>query len=285
MMFNFLLNPRMWLALARSDAEPVIEGLRSLPALPAMGQWVTFLRNHDELDLSRLTKEQQQDVFRAFAPKEEMRLFDRGIRRRLAPMLRNDRRHIELAYSLQFTSPGTPVLRYGEEIGMGENLSLPGRDAIRTPMQWNDGPAGGFSTAAPQDLVRPVPTRGAFGIKNVNVQAQERDRQSLLSWFERAIRTLRECPEVGVGTCTVIDLPLPRSVLVHRFDAPEGAMLFLHNLADQAVTVDVGKLDGEGRPVEVFADSDYPAVTSRLKDLELQGWGYRWIRLRRSNSN
>jgi maltose alpha-D-glucosyltransferase/alpha-amylase len=285
MMFNFLLNPRMWLALARSDAEPVIEGLRSLPALPAMGQWVTFLRNHDELDLSRLTKEQQQDVFRAFAPKEEMRLFDRGIRRRLAPMLRNDRRHIELAYSLQFTSPGTPVLRYGEEIGMGENLSLPGRDAIRTPMQWNDGPAGGFSTAAPQDLVRPVPTRGAFGIKNVNVQAQERDGQSLLSWFERAIRTLRECPEVGVGTCTVIDLPLPRSVLVHRFDAPEGAMLFLHNLADQAVTVDVGKLDGEGRPVEVFADSDYPAVTSRLKDLELQGWGYRWIRLRRSNSN
>ncbi|MDQ1618241.1 MAG: maltose alpha-D-glucosyltransferase / alpha-amylase [Actinomycetota bacterium] len=285
MMFNFLLNPRMWLALARSDAEPVIEGLRSLPALPAMGQWVTFLRNHDELDLSRLTKEQQQDVFRAFAPREEMRLFDRGIRRRLAPMLRNDRRHIELAYSLQFTSPGTPVLRYGEEIGMGENLSLPGRDAIRTPMQWNDGPAGGFSTAAPQDLVRPVPTRGAFGIKNVNVQAQERDRQSLLSWFERAIRTLRECPEVGVGTCTVIDLPLPRSVLVHRFDAPEGAMLFLHNLADQAVTVDVGKLDGEGRPVEVFADSDYPAVTSRLKDLELQGWGYRWIRLRRSNSN
>jgi maltose alpha-D-glucosyltransferase/alpha-amylase len=285
MMFNFLLNPRMWLALARSDAEPVIEGLRSLPALPAMGQWVTFLRNHDELDLSRLTKEQQQDVFRAFAPKEEMRLFDRGIRRRLAPMLRNDRRHIELAYSLQFTSPGTPVLRYGEEIGMGENLSLPGRDAIRTPMQWNDGPAGGFSTAAPQDLVRPVPTRGAFGIKKVNVQDQERDGQSLLSWFGRAIRTLRECPEVGVGTCTVIDLPLPRSVLVHRFDAPEGAMLFLHNLADQAVTVDVGKLDGEGRPVEVFADSDYPAVTSRLKDLELQGWGYRWIRLRRSNSN
>jgi maltose alpha-D-glucosyltransferase/alpha-amylase len=200
-------------------------------------------------------------------------------------MLRNDRRHIELAYSLQFTSPGTPVLRYGEEIGMGENLSLPGRDAIRTPMQWNDGPAGGFSTAAPQDLVRPVPTRGAFGIKKVNVQDQERDGQSLLSWFGRAIRTLRECPEVGVGTCTVIDLPLPRSVLVHRFDAPEGAMLFLHNLADQAVTVDVGKLDGEGRPVEVFADSDYPAVTSRLKDLELQGWGYRWIRLRRSNSN
>ena len=168
---------------------------------------------------------------------------------------------------------------------MGENLSLPGRDAIRTPMQWNDGPAGGFSTAAPQDLVRPVPTRGAFGIKKVNVQDQERDGQSLLSWFGRAIRTLRECPEVGVGTCTVIDLPLPRSVLVHRFDAPEGAMLFLHNLADQAVTVDVGKLDGEGRPVEVFADSDYPAVTSRLKDLELQGWGYRWIRLRRSNSN
>ncbi|MGZ4632906.1 MAG: alpha-amylase family glycosyl hydrolase, partial [Actinomycetes bacterium] len=104
MMFNFLLNPRMWLALARADAEPVIDGLRGLPALPAMGQWATFLRNHDELDLSRLTKEQQQDVFRAFAPKPDMRLFDRGVRRRLAPMLGGDRRHIELAYSLQLSA-------------------------------------------------------------------------------------------------------------------------------------------------------------------------------------
>ena len=283
MMFNFLLNPRMWLALARADAEPVIDGLRGLPALPAMGQWATFLRNHDELDLSRLTKEQQQDVFRAFAPKPDMRLFDRGVRRRLAPMLGGDRRHIELAYSLQLSAPGTPVLRYGEEIGMGEDLSLPGRDAIRTPMQWDSGPGAGFSTAPADRLVQPVSTRGRFGNKQVNVLDQERDHGSLLSWFERALRTLRECPEVGVGTCTVVDVPLPRSVLAHRFDAPEGAMLFLHNLADTPVTIDIGKLDGVvGKPLEVFADGAYSPLTTRLTGIELRGWGYRWIRLRRS---
>ncbi len=286
MMFNFLLNPTMWLALARRDAEPMIEGLRAQPAIPAMGQWVTFLRNHDELDLSRLTKEQQADVFRAFAPKEDMRLFDRGIRRRLAPMLRSDRRHMELAYSLQFTSPGTPVLRYGEEIGMGEDLSLPGRDAIRTPMQWESGRSGGFSTASPDALVRPVTARGTYGVRQVNVHDQQRDPDSLLSWFERMIRTLRECPEVGVGTCTVVDVPMPRSVLAHRFDAPEGTMLFLHNLADEAVTVHLGRLDGmTGKPSDIFSDTDYPALSAKLDGLELRGWGYRWIRLRRSASH
>ena len=284
MLFSFLLTTRLWLALARCDAEPVVEALNTLPQLPSPAQWATFLRNHDELDLSRLVEEQRQDVFRAFGPNPEMRLYGRGIRRRLAPMLRGDRRHMELAYSLQFTSPGTPVLRYGEEIGMGEDLSLKGRDAIRTPMQWDDGPSAGFSTAAPQELVRPVPTRSQYGPRRVNVQAQQRDRDSLLSWFERLIRTLRECPEVGVGLCSVVDVALPRPVLAHRFDAPEGSMLFLHNLADQPVTVDIGKLDGmAGRPVEVFADTTYEPPGARLTDLRLNGWGYRWIRLRRSN--
>jgi len=122
MMFDFLLNPRIWLSLARSDAEPLIDALTTAVALPAGAQWATFLRNHDELDLSRLTDEQRGDVFAAFAPREEMRLYGRGIRRRLAPMLGGDLRHVQLAYALQFSLPGTPVLRYGEEIGMGEDL-------------------------------------------------------------------------------------------------------------------------------------------------------------------
>jgi maltose alpha-D-glucosyltransferase / alpha-amylase len=286
MLFSFLLNPQLWLALARRDAEPVIDGLRHLPALPAMAQWATFLRNHDELDLSRLTKEQQRDVFRAFAPRADMRLFDRGVRRRLAPMLRGDRRHIELAYSLQFTSPGTPVLRYGEEIGMGEDLALPGRAAIRTPMQWEPRAGGGFSTARPEALAAPVPTRGRYGVRQVNVHDQERDPGSLLSWFERMIRTLRECPEVGVGQPSVLDVPLPRPVLAHRFDAPEGAMVFLHNLDDRAVTVDLGRLDGmDGPPADVFTDGDYPPLPRTLTGVELHGFGYRWIRLRRRASS
>ena len=282
MLFNFLLNPRLWLALARAEAEPIIEGLRAAPRLPAMAQWATFLRNHDELDLSRLTKEQQQQVFKAFAPKAEMRLFDRGIRRRLAPMLKGDRRHMELAYSLQFTMPGTPVLRYGEELGMGEDLTLRERDALRTPMQWSSEPGGGFTTAAKEQQVRPVITRGRFGVKSVSVEAQQRDPSSTLRWFEELIRTLRECPEIGVGSCEVVDVPLPRPVLAHRFDAPEGSILLLHNLADRAVTVDIGPLDGvTSRPREVFGDSSYDAPTRRLTGLRLNGWGYRWIRLPR----
>jgi maltose alpha-D-glucosyltransferase/alpha-amylase len=200
-------------------------------------------------------------------------------------MLKGDRRHIELAYALQFSMPGTPVLRYGEELGMGEALALRERDALRTPMQWSAGPGGGFTTAPPEQQVRPVITRGKFGTGTVNVEAQQRDPDSLLRWFEELIRTLRECPEIGVGTCEVVDVPMPSSVLAHRFDAPEGAILLLHNLADRAVTVDIGRIDGTaGRPREVLADSAYDPPTAQLKGLQLTGWGYRWIRLRRGRA-
>ena len=143
--------------------------------------------------------------FSAFAPREEMRLYGRGIRRRLAPMLEGDRRRIELAYALQFSLPGTPALRYGEEIGMGEDLSLDGREAIRTPMQWDGTPNAGFSPAAPEDLFRPVVMSGRFGAENVNVRRQQQNPDSLLRWFENLIHTLRTAPEIGTGSCSVID--------------------------------------------------------------------------------
>jgi maltose alpha-D-glucosyltransferase/alpha-amylase len=282
MLFSFVLNTKLWLALARSDAEPLVEALHHLPRVPVMAQWATFLRNHDELDLSTLTDEQRGDVFAAFGPRADMRLFGRGIRRRLAPMFRGDHRHMELAYALQFAMPGTPVLRYGEEIGMGESLALPGREAIRTPMQWDAGAAAGFSAAPREQLSRPAVTRGRYGARTVNVRAQQRDPGSLLRWFEQLIRTLRECPEIGTGQCTVLDVPLPRSVLAHRFDAPEGTILLLHNLRDEPVRVQIGKLDDvAGEPFEAFADGPYEPPTARLEDLDLRGWGYRWIRLRR----
>jgi maltose alpha-D-glucosyltransferase/alpha-amylase len=281
MMFAFLLNANLWLALARSDAEPLITSLQGLPKLPAMGQWATFLRNHDELDLSRLTEEQRGDVMAAFAPKQDMRLYGRGIRRRLAPMMKGDRRHIELAYALQFALPGTPVLRYGEELGMGENLHLHGRDAIRTPMQWQAGPTGGFTSAPPDQLVQPVPTRGTYSTRRVNAQDQSRDASSLLRWFEQLIRVLRECPEIGNGTPSVVDVPAPRSVLVHRFDADGGAMLLLHNLADTAVSVDLASLGSVPDACEVFSDGPYGPLGRRLGDLDLNPRGYRWIRLHR----
>ena len=281
MMFSFLLNARLWLALAREEAETLVESLTDLPRLQPQAQWATFLRNHDELDLSRLTDDQREDVFRVFAPRPEMRLYGRGIRRRLATMLKGDRRHIELAYALQFAMPGTPVLRYGEEIGMGENLALAGRDAIRTPMQWSETDNAGFSTAQSQDVAVPVNLTGRFGARRVNVRAQQRDPDSQLRWFQQLIGVLRECPEIGTGDCQVVDVPAPRSVLIHRFDSPTGAVLLLHNLADVPVTVDVGKDQaGPDRPWEVFADSAYRRPTRALTGIELSGWGYRWFRLR-----
>ena len=220
MLFDFMLNGRLMLALARQDPEPVIEALRDTPVLPEGGQWATFLRNHDEIDLSRLTAAQRDQVYAQFGPDENMRIYDRGIRRRFAPMLGNDRRRIELAYALQFSLRGTPVLRYGEEIGMGEDLSLPGRDAIRTPMQWSYQPNAGFSTAEADKLVRPIIDKGDFSYEKVNVTAQRRDSKSLLAWFERMIRTLREAPEVGSGSTTHIDVQMPPGVLAHRADGP-----------------------------------------------------------------
>jgi maltose alpha-D-glucosyltransferase / alpha-amylase len=280
MLFDFLLNDALVLALARRLAEPLIMALGSGPALPAGAQWATFLRNHDEIDLSRLTAEQRADVFAAFGPEPEMQLYGRGIRRRLAPMLDGDRRRIELANSLQFTMRGTPVLRYGEEIGMGDDLSLPGRDAIRTPMQWSAADNGGFcGTAEP---VRPLVHSGQYGYQAVNVTAQRHDPASQLAWFERMIRTLRESPEVGAGCCTAVDHEFPPSVLVHRADGPTGSMVFLHNLADRAETVDLGELAGEAdHPNQVFGNHTYDGELDLTK-LRLDPYGYRWIRLARN---
>jgi maltose alpha-D-glucosyltransferase/alpha-amylase len=284
MLFDFQLNPKLWLALAREDAEPLIEALTTAIQLPIGGQWATFLRSHDELDLSRLTEEQRTDVFAAFGPRPDMRLYGRGIRRRPAPMLRGDRRRMELAYALQFALPGTPVLRYGDEIGIGEDLRLPDRDAIRTPMQWDEGRNAGFSTAAPDQLLRPVPARGHFTAKRVNVRTQQRDPNSFMRWFENLLHVVREAPEIGSGDCSVVDVPLPRSVLAHRFNAPSGSILMLHNLADRDVTIDIGPLaDTAPRPYDMLTDGEYSAPSRQLRRLSLRGHGYRWIRLRRSD--
>jgi maltose alpha-D-glucosyltransferase/alpha-amylase len=150
-------------------------------------------------------------------------------------------------------------------------------------MQWEDGSTAGFSAAQPDRLVRPVPRRGAYAPKRVNVRAQQRDPNSLLRWFENLTHTVREAPEIGTGTCSVVDVPLPRSVLAHRFDGPTGAILLLHNLADTPATVDIGRLPGMAAEAhDILVDGPYDAPGRRLTGLSLNGWGYRWIRLRRT---
>ena len=279
MLFDFLLNGQIMLALARRDPEPVIEALRDTPPLPAGSQWATFLRNHDEVDLSRLTADQRQEVFAEFGPQEDMRLYGRGIRRRLAPMLGGDQRRIRLAYSLQFTLRGTPVIRYGEEIGMGDDLSLPDREAIRTPMQWSHAAQRGLlhRRTRPAGLARWSPTAHSATARST-CRAQRNDPGSLLSWFEQMMRTLRECPEINTGSCTHVDVPTPPGVLAHRADDTTGTMLFLHNLDDQDATVDLSSLaDIAESPAEMLADRDYGDID--LAKLAVGGYGYRWIRL------
>jgi maltose alpha-D-glucosyltransferase/alpha-amylase len=278
MLFDFVLSVNCLLALARSEAAPIIRALERQPAIPNHGQWATFLRNHDEVDLSRLSEEERAECFAAFGPDKDMQLYGRGIRRRLAPMLNGDQARLRLAYSLQFTLPGTPVLRYGEELGMGDDLSLPDRDSLRTPMQWSDAPNAGFSSA--DDLARPVIADGDFGYPRINALAAQKDQGSLLRWFEHMIHTLRECPEIGVGTCTPVRVDAPE-VLVHRMDADQGSLLFLHNLGRDDVRVDVGEQPGQtGTPVEVLADRRYEPPAQDLAGLEVAGCGYRWLRLR-----
>jgi maltose alpha-D-glucosyltransferase/alpha-amylase len=279
LLFNFRLNARLVLALARRRVAPVTWALRTSPPLPDSAQWVTFIRNHDEADLSQLTDDERDEVFAVFAPEESMRIYGRGIRRRLAPMLDGDRRRIELAYSLQFTLPGTPVVRYGEEIGMGDDLSLPERNSLRTPMQWSPGPGGGFSTADPSRLVRPMVQDERFGCDVVNVRSQRADPDSLLRWFEQLLRTLRECPEVGQNACDVLESGHP-AVLAHRYAGPSGEMLFLHNLDGEPASVDLGgQVSAGDDPVEVFSDQDYGGALD-LGDLRVGGFGYRWFRMR-----
>jgi maltose alpha-D-glucosyltransferase/alpha-amylase len=297
MLFDFVLNPRLFLALARRSAEPLAEALTDAVRVPRGGQWVTFLRNHDELDLSRLTESQRAEVFEAFAPEEDMRLYGRGIRRRLAPMLGGDRRRIELAYALQFSLPGTPALRYGEEIGMGEDLALKGRDAFRTPMQWDAGPGAGFSKADPEEFTKPLVDEGPFAYPEVNVARQRGVGDSLLTWTQRLINVRRECPENGDGTLTLVDGEgVPPEVLVHRVDGLTGSLIFLHNLCDEERTVDLTRakgLDDVGPVQELLADAGAEPLEAPgpgkgkgkgttgdgLGKVPLSAYGYRWIRL------
>ena len=282
MMFDFLLNPRIWLALARRDAEPLIDALTTAVTLPKGRSGPPSSATTTNWT-SRLTDEQRGDVFAALhlARRCGSTAAASGAASRRCSAGIFGTFNWLMPCSFRYREPR--VLRYGEEIGMGEDLRLNGRDAIRTPMQWDDGPNGGFSSADPASLPRPVAATGRYGAKQVNVRSQQRDPTSLLRWFENLVHILRIAPEIGTGTC-IVDLPLLRHVLAHRFDAPAGSILLLHNLADTPVVIDIGLQKGmDGPPYDLLVDGPYDAPTRRLDQLRLNGWGYRWIRLARSD--
>jgi maltose alpha-D-glucosyltransferase/alpha-amylase len=277
MMLNFPVNQRVFYALATGDLDPLVWALEQTAKRPAAAQWVQFLRSHDELDLGRLTEEQRQKVFEAFGPEKRMQLYDRGIRRRLAPMLGNSRRHLELAFSLLFSLPGTPMMQYGDEIGIGDDLRLPERECARTPMQWTAERHGGFSMA--RRVTRPVISDDEYGYEQVNVAEQRRDPGSLLNWTERIIRMRKECPEISWGAFTVLRTSAPE-VLALRYDWRGTSLLTLHNFADKSQTVTL-RVGGRHDDVltEVFSDHHSKRHNDGAHRIRLTPYGWRWYRV------
>lgn len=214
MMFDFLGMQYTYLSLARGDARALAQTFKDRPAIPPASQWATFLRNHDELTLDKLTDSERQEVFDAFGPEPEMQVYDRGLKRRVPPMMGGDPRRIRMAYSLMFASGGAPTLFYGEEIGMGEDLAAEGRMAVRTPMQWTAGKNGGFSDAAPSKVVQPV-IEGSYAPEHVNAADARRDPDSLFSFMQKLIRIYRRTPEIGWGTMEILEQS-DDAVLAHR---------------------------------------------------------------------
>ena len=278
MMFNFAANQHLFYALAAADVRPLQKALKATKPRPKTAQWGMFLRNHDELDLGRLTKAQRAAVFSAFGPDKSMQLYDRGVRRRLAPMLQGDRRRIELAYSLMFTLPGTPVLRYGDEIAMGDDLSLPERNCARTPMQWSSEPQAGFTES--NKPILPVISDGPFAYSHVNAAQQRRDPNSMLNWMERIIRMRKEIPEVGWGDFEFI-ATRDISVLAIRYDWRNNSVLFLHNLSStpREVQFSVGVEATDQSLVNVLSDDHSQPDGQGRHRILLEAYGYRWYRV------
>ena len=280
MLFNFWCNQHLFLALAQGEAAPLIQAFNELPPVPPTGQWTNFIRNHDELTLDKLSSDQQDDIAAAFAPdKERMWIYDRGIRRRFAPMVNGDPQRLRLVYSLLFTLPGTPVVNFGEELGMGDDLSLEERKPARTPMQWSSAPNGGFSSASTDQLVLPVVAEGEYSYEHLNVNKQRRNPESMLNWMERAIRLRKECPEFGWGAWQILETNHP-GVFAHRCEWKGGVVIAVHNLdrIDCTVTLTL-KDDANKGLIDLFEDQPDEAIVGSSHNIHLKGHGYRWFRV------
>jgi maltose alpha-D-glucosyltransferase / alpha-amylase len=275
LLLNFVLDCNIFLALAQRKAEPIRRVLRSLPEPPEACQWANFVRNQDELNLARLSDEERNQVFDVFARSPKERAFGRGIRRRVPAMLRGDRRRIELLYSLLFSLPGTPVLGYGDEIGMGDALDLPERMSVRTPMQWAPDPGGGFSTTAKEGLTPYLISTGDYGHERVNLADQRRAPGSLVNWIRATIEARRKLPEIGRGRLVLLETDHP-SVFAHACEWRERGIAAVHNLASEPCMFRLQGFDHELRDDSLPSDSDYGEFDP--SNGSLGPYGYRWLR-------
>nr|WP_259666238.1 alpha-amylase family protein [Rhizobium lentis] len=275
LLLNFMLACYLFARFAREDASSINHGLSLLPEPPPGCGWVNFLRNLDELDFSRVSAELKKNVFDAFAPKEEMQAFGRGIRRRVAPMLSGDQRRIELAFSIIFSLSGPPLIVYGDEIGIGEDLSQSGRNTVRVPMQWSAEKNAGFSGANAGKLCQPIVADGPFSFKRVNVADQSKDPDSLLNGIRRFISLRRNQPIFTKGRMVRVSAADP-AVLVHGFEDAGALLLLVHNLAGRPIETEINFAGMQPRRFrDLIGDVEYEGITQTR--LELEPYAYHWF--------
>ena len=278
MAFHFPLMPRMYMAIAQEDRNPITDIMRQTPEIPESCQWAIFLRNHDELTLEMVTQNEREYLWNTYAADRRMRI-NLGIRRRLAPLLDNDRRKIELMNALLLSMPGTPVIYYGDEIGMGDNIYLGDRDGVRTPMQWSPDRNGGFSRANPQQLYAPPIQDPIFGYQAVNVEAQQQSPGSLLNWMKRLIGVRRSRRTFGRGTLTFL-YPRNRKILAYLREFEGETILCVYNLSRNAQACDLELAGYRDRvPVELLGRTAFPPVSEPAYRLTLPGYGFYWLAL------
>ena len=280
MAFHFPLMPRMFMAMRLEDRKPIIDIMQRTPAIPDNCQWGIFLRNHDELTLEMVTDEERDYLYDEYA-KDPIARLNLGIRRRLAPLLENDRRRIELMNGMLMSLPGSPIIYYGDEIGMGDNIYLGDRNGVRTPMHWSGGWNGGFSTADPERLYQPLIANPIYGYQTINVEAQHRSPHSLLSWMKRLIRVRRSSGVFGRGTIEFLR-PANHRVLAYVRELGNEKILVVNNLssAAQAVELDFRRFKGS-IPIEMFGGNPFPRVGDLPYLLTLGPYQFFWFRLRR----
>jgi len=281
MAFNFPLMPRMFSAIRREQSRPIIDIIESLPQIPFGCQWALFLRNHDELTLEMVTDSERDYMYNEYAKDPRMRL-NVGIRRRLSPLMDNGRRQIELLYSLLFTLPGSPVIYYGDEIGMGDNIYLGDRNGVRTPMQWTGDRNAGFSTADPSQLYQPLILDPVYNFQAINVESQLRSHSSLLHWLRRMIQVRKSHPLFARGELQFVKCENPHIVAyIRTYD--DHAALIVNNLSRyvQPVELELGHWNG-AIPVEMLGKQAFPKVGIEPYFLSLAPHGFYWFRLDRS---